>query len=100
MRPELERLQRIEHHLLGTSPSETPAWAVQELLDPNLRSDTEAQRLVYQSLYITGQRQLRRELEAIHARLYDGREARPGRWLRQATAALRVLLRRGRPARR
>ena len=100
MRPELERLQRIEHHLLGTAPSETPAWAVQELLDPNLRTDAEAQRLVYQGLHVAGQRQLRRELEAIHARLYGESEAQPGRWLRQATAALRVLLRRGRPERR
>jgi hypothetical protein len=100
MRPELERLQRIERHLLGHSAAEASAWAVQELLDADLRPDTEAQRLVYQGLYAAGRRQLRQELEAIHAHLYGEAATRPGRWLRQATAALRGLLRRGRPSRR
>ncbi|QDA61457.1 hypothetical protein [Hymenobacter jejuensis] len=71
MRPELERLQRIERHLRGESqPADAPDWNVQLLLDPDLRADAEAQQLLYQGLYSAGRRQLRRELTAIHNRLY------------------------------
>ena len=43
MRPELERLQRIERHSRGEAPPEEgPEWNVQLLLDPDLRADAEA----------------------------------------------------------
>ncbi|MDF7812004.1 hypothetical protein [Hymenobacter sp. YC55] len=89
MRPELKRLQQIEQHLLGVpQPGQAEEWALQQLLDADLETDTEAQRRVYQGLYVAGQRQLRRELEAIHERLYG---PRPGRWRQLAAASLRVV---------
>ncbi|UOQ64665.1 hypothetical protein [Hymenobacter volaticus] len=89
MRPELKRLQQIEQHLLGDpQPGQAEEWALQQLLDADLEADTEAQRRVYQGLYVAGQRQLRRELEAIHERLYG---PRPGRWSQLATAGLRAI---------
>ena len=92
MRPELERLQRIERHVLGeASPAEAATWATECLLDPDLQADAEVQRQLYQGLYLAGQRQLRHELDAIHARLYAPRR---GQWLQAATAGLRTMLRR------
>ncbi|MGY2130586.1 hypothetical protein ACW9KT_00050 [Hymenobacter sp. HD11105] len=70
MRSELERLQYIEQQLLSAVPPSEAAWNVQLLLDPELEADTETQRLLYQGIYLAGQRQLRRELAAIHQRLY------------------------------
>lgn len=90
MRPELERLQTIECQLLSaTPPLDKADWSVQLLLDADLLADTEAQRLLYQGIYLAGQRQLRRELAAIHQRLYAPR--RTG-WLHTATAGLRSFL--------
>ncbi len=89
MRPELERLQQIEQHLLTSTPADTRAWNVQLLLDPELRTDAEMQRHLYQGIHLAGQRQLRRELAAIHQRLYG--PARVG-WLHTVTAGLRTLL--------
>ena len=61
MRPELKRLQQIEQHLLGgPQPGQAEEWALQQLLDADLETDAEAQRLVYQGLYVAGQQQLRR----------------------------------------
>jgi hypothetical protein len=90
MRPELERLQTIERHLLAAVPPlEAVTWNVQLLFDADLQADTETQRLLYQGIYLAGQRQLRRELAAIHQRLYAPR--RTG-WLHTAGAGLRSLL--------
>ncbi len=93
MRPELERLQHIEHYLLepGSAPGET-LWAARQLLDPALLPDMEAQQLVYRGLQVAGRRQLQQELSAIHGRLYGGTR-QPRRWLQQATAALQQLRR-------
>ncbi|HEX8425340.1 hypothetical protein [Hymenobacter sp.] len=89
MRPELKRLQRIEQQLLGgPQPGQADEWALQQLFDADLEADTEAQRQVYQGLYLAGQRQLRRELEAIHEQLYG---PRPGRWSQLAAAGLRAI---------
>ena len=90
MRPELERLQTIEWQLLSTAPPlDAAAWDVQLLLDADLRTDTETQRLLYQGIYLAGQRQLRRELAAIHQRLYGPERTS---WLHTATAGLRSFL--------
>ena len=74
MRPELEHLRRLEQHLLGGPAPAGPAPA----------ADTEAQRRAYQALHLAGQRQLRRELAAIHQALYG---PRAGRWAWTAAAA-------------
>jgi hypothetical protein len=94
MRPELERLQDIERQLLSAvSSAEAAAWNVKLMLDTELGADTEDQRLLYQGIYLAGQRQLRRELAAIHQRLYAPQ--RTG-WLHTATAGLRSFLTRRR----
>ncbi|MET4076522.1 hypothetical protein [Hymenobacter sp. UYCo722] len=71
MRPELDRLQLIEQQLLRTLAA-LPAdeWRLRQLFDPELAADTAAQRQLYQGLRLAGRRQLRRELQLIHVRLY------------------------------
>ncbi|MFD1467401.1 hypothetical protein ACFQ48_04125 [Hymenobacter caeli] len=92
MRPELEHLRRLEQHLLGAPDPARP------LLPPALAADAEAQRRAYGALHLAGQRQLRRELAAIHQALYG---PRAGRWAWTAAAdGLRLVFARwGRRAR-
>ncbi|AMJ67333.1 hypothetical protein [Hymenobacter sp. PAMC 26628] len=78
MRAELEHLRCIEQHLLGGPGPARPAPG------PALEADAEAQRQAYGALYMAGQRQLRRELAAIHQTLYS---PRVGRWAWTAAAA-------------
>ena len=91
MRPALERLLLIEQQLLN-GPAALPAadWEVRRLLDSELAADASAQQHLYHGLRLAGQLQLRRELVAIHARLYG---PRPRHWRiwRQLTAWLRQL---------
>ena len=90
MRPELERLRRIEQQLLN-GPAARPAaeWQLQLLLDPDLQTDAEAQQRLYEGLGAAGRRQLRSELATIHARLYG---PTPGAWPQRAVAWLRGAL--------
>ena len=71
MRPHLERLRLIEQQLLA-SPAALPAadWHLRLLLDGDLAADAAAQQQLYRGLHLAGRHQLRRELAAIHARLY------------------------------
>jgi len=87
MRPQLERLQRIEHYLLHKpTPEQVADWRVQALLDADLASDTELQRRAYQSIHLAGQQQLRRELAAIHQQLYENpRQSRTAQLLQTLT---------------
>lgn len=90
MRPELERLRRIEQQLLGGPAAQpTAEWQLQLILDPNLQADTEAQQRLYMGLRVAGRRQLRGELAAIHARLYG---PPPGAWAHRAATWLRGAL--------
>ncbi|QKG58066.1 hypothetical protein GKZ68_16420 [Hymenobacter sp. BRD128] len=66
MRPELERLLRIEQQL----HSPAAEWQLQLLLDADLQADAEAQQRLYAGLRAAGRHQLRRELAALHTRLY------------------------------
>lgn len=81
MRPELERLALIEEQLRN-GPAALPAsdWRPRLLLDGELAVDVAVQQHLYHGLRTAGRRQLRRELAAIHARLYA---PRPNGWLRQ-----------------
>jgi len=80
MRPELDRLHRIEAQLLGQpQPAGAPDWQVQRLLDAELDADAQAQRQLYVGIRAAGRRQLRAELNAIHAQLYPSRP----NWLRR-----------------
>ena len=91
MRPALERLRRIESHLLSPpSAAEAAHWHARQLLDPELATDTEIQRQLYQALHQAGRQQLRQELHLIHARL--ARATRRRGWLLAATDQLRRLL--------
>jgi hypothetical protein len=95
MRPELERLQRIEGYLLHNPQAEKTAdWRVQELLDADLAFDTEIQRRLYQGLRAAGQQQLRRELTSIHQQLYgSGQESWAAQLLARLADATHQLLR-------
>ena len=77
MRPELERLHLIEQQLLRT-PAALPAdeWYLRELVDGELALDTAAQQQLYHGLRLAGRRQLRRELQLLHAHLYAPRQHR------------------------
>jgi hypothetical protein len=91
MRPALERLQHIEHQLLGQpTAAQVQQWQVQLLTDPELAPDAQAQQQLYQALQQAGRQQLRRELDLIHAR-FSRAEQRRG-WLRAATDKLRQVL--------
>ena len=85
MRPELERLYLIEQQLLRT-PAALPAdeWHLRQLFDSELALDTAAQQQLYHNVRLAGRRQLRRELQLIHARWYAphprGWFARLRRW--------------------
>jgi hypothetical protein len=87
MRPELERLLRIEQQLVN-GPAALPAaeWQLQLLLDPDLQTDTEVQQRLYAGLRAAGRQQLRGELAAIHARLFG---SPPGAWPQRVAAWLR-----------
>lgn len=87
MRPELERLRRMEEQLL-CGPAALPAaeWQLQLLLDPELQADAEAQQRLYAGLRAAGRQQLRGELAAIHTRLYG---PPPSAWPQRAAAWLR-----------
>ncbi|TGD81858.1 hypothetical protein [Hymenobacter wooponensis] len=90
MRPELEHLQRLEHHLLGhPTPTETIQWQVQLQQDPVLAADAELQQHLYHGILLAGRQQLRQELEEIHTQLYRPRRT----WLRHAVARLHQALR-------
>ena len=73
MRPELARLHLIEQHLLHGPVGD---WPLRLLLDGELAADTAAQQQLYDGLQLAGRQQLRRELAALHQRLYG----QPGRW--------------------
>lgn len=91
MRPELKRLWRIEQQLLnGPAALAAAEWQLQLLLDADLQADAEAQQRLYAGLRTAGQRQLRRELSAIHAHLYG---PPPGAWLQRVAHWLRGALR-------
>lgn len=91
MRPALDRLHQIEQHLLGQPTAAARAqWQVQQLTDPELAADTDAQRQLYEALRQAGRQQLRRELDIIHARLE--RTTRRRGWLQAAAHQLRQLL--------
>jgi hypothetical protein len=73
MRPELERMQRIEDYLHQRLTSDqTSEMEIRLLLDDSLREDTRMQQQLYTAIRSEGRRQLRRELEAMHSRWYKG----------------------------
>ncbi|WP_052732569.1 hypothetical protein [Hymenobacter terrenus] len=99
MRPELDRLLLIEQQLLN-GPAALPAdeWNLRLLLDGDLEADAATQQRLYQGLRLAGRQQLRRELVAIHTKLYGSQPRRGGGWPQQLTAWLRTLWAPQRPA--
>ncbi|WP_223648357.1 hypothetical protein [Hymenobacter psoromatis] len=92
MRPALERLSLIEEQLRN-GPAALPAaeWQLRRLLDPDLDADVAAQQQLYQCLRLAGRRQLRRELAALHARLYG--QPRWLAWAQRLAAGLGIITR-------
>ena len=89
MRPELERMQLIEQHVLGPlTPEAGTRWQTLLLLDEALAKDAAAQQQLYHGIRVAGRQQLRRELQQIHEQLYRPRRS----WVQTAVAGLRRAL--------
>lgn len=71
MRPELEEMQLLENYVQGTLPEEQHIQvSVRLLWDRLWQRNLAAQQTAYQALRQAGRQQLRRELNAIHSRLF------------------------------
>jgi hypothetical protein len=71
MRPQLEDIQLLEGYLQCTlSAEQRTDVEIRLLWDREWQQNLAAQQMTYQALLAAGRQQLRRELEAIHARLF------------------------------
>ena len=72
MRPQLEEIRLLEAYVQGTLSEEQRIESEIRLLwDQEWQGQLAAQQLAYRALHLAGRGQLRRELNAIHARLFD-----------------------------
>jgi hypothetical protein len=71
MRPELEEMQLLENYVQGNLPEEQHIQvSVRLLWDRLWQRNLTAQQTAYHALRQAGRQQLRRELNAIHSRLF------------------------------
>ncbi|MGA0556764.1 hypothetical protein ACO2Q8_08950 [Larkinella sp. VNQ87] len=71
MRPALEEVQRLDAYLHETLNEEQRMEVEIRLLwDRDWQWKLAAQKLAYQALRLAGRRQLRRELDGMHTRLF------------------------------
>jgi hypothetical protein len=71
MRPELEEIQLLEAYLANTlSEAQRIDVEVRLLWDQEWQRKFSYQELAYQAIRYAGRKQLRRELDSIHARLF------------------------------
>lgn len=71
MRPQLEEIKLLETYLAGTLAEEQRIEVEIRLLwDQEWQSQLNHQELAYQAIRCAGRKQLKNELEAIHARLF------------------------------
>ncbi len=71
MRPELEEIQLLEAYLANSLPeAQRIEVEVRLLWDQEWQSKLSYQQLAYQAIRCAGRKQLRKELESIHARLF------------------------------
>ena len=71
MRPELEEIRLLEDYLHDNLPEEQHQHvSVRLLWDWVWQRNLAAQQTAYRALKLAGRRQLRQELESIHARLF------------------------------
>ncbi len=71
MRPELEEMQLLEGYVQGTLVEEQHInVSIRLLWDRLWQRNLAAQQTAYQALRLAGRQQLRRELNAIHTRLF------------------------------
>lgn len=72
MRPELQEIKQLEDFLENNLPEEqTVELEIRLLWDQDWQRALAQQQLAYQALRVTGREQLRRELKAIHQRLFS-----------------------------
>ncbi|PSR56859.1 hypothetical protein AHMF7605_26845 [Adhaeribacter arboris] len=72
MRPELEEIKQLENYLKNNLPEEqTLELEIRLLWDLDWQRALAQQKLAYQALRVAGREQLRKELKAIHQRLYS-----------------------------
>jgi len=72
MRPALEEAKTLEAYINNTLAEEKIIeMEIQLLWDQPFKNRLALQRVAYQALRAAGQQQLRRELKAIHTRLFN-----------------------------
>jgi hypothetical protein len=75
MRTSISNIIRTERFLLGECPpSEKLAFESRLLLDSELRSDTHFHQMVHRLVKLYHRRKLRREVDALHERLFGSPE--------------------------
>ena len=71
MRPQLEHLQLLENYLHQHLPEEQKQDVEIRLLwDKEWQQNVSSQQVAYEAIRCEGRKQLRKELEAIHTRLF------------------------------
>lgn len=71
MRPELTIIELLDHYLHHRLPeTDRMEVDVQLLWDQHWQQQLRAQQVAYQALRLAGRQQLRRELGAMHTRLF------------------------------
>lgn len=71
MRPQLEEIQLLEAYLANTlSEAQRIDVEVRLLWDQEWQQKFSYQELAYRAIHCAGRKQLRKELDSIHARLF------------------------------
>ncbi|MBW4888447.1 hypothetical protein KXQ82_01915 [Mucilaginibacter sp. HMF5004] len=77
MRTLLNEVQEIEAHLLKrSSPGDALVFEAQLILDDELQEKVHYQQKTYELISFYGRRQLKREIEAVHQKLFTQTEYR------------------------
>jgi len=75
MRTLLTETAEIDAHLHHTMPpGDSLVFQARTIIDPQLRDKIEWQRQTYQLVQHYGRKQLRSEIEAVHQKLFTGKE--------------------------
>ncbi len=78
MRTSLNEIRQIEEHLSGRLGGEEDVlFQAKLILDPNLADNTYWQQKSYKLIQMYGRRHLKKEIEAVHQKLFsEGRHSR------------------------
>ena len=72
MRTSLIETEQLEAHLMGLSePGDTLVFEARLLLDPRLHEKLKWQKEAYRMVKLYGRDQLKKEIEAVHQKLFS-----------------------------